>query len=76
MDVFFNTISVQPSSVQDSQDKRAAPKNVLAPTRIAYAGDQTDFVVDMGLDVSPFRDTRLEMHLIDMTLVCDTTRHI
>ncbi|KAF8914268.1 hypothetical protein CPB84DRAFT_1811634 [Gymnopilus junonius] len=50
LDVYFNTISVQPTAaVQDSQDKRA-PKNVLASTRIAYAGDQTEFVVDMGIE--------------------------
>ncbi|KDR84049.1 hypothetical protein GALMADRAFT_236653 [Galerina marginata CBS 339.88] len=47
LDVYFNIVSTPPSNSQDSQDKRAS-KNALAPTRIAYAGGQTEFTVDMG----------------------------
>ncbi|KAF9481882.1 hypothetical protein BDN70DRAFT_802571 [Pholiota conissans] len=48
VDVLFNA-TIQPTSSQDSQEKRAA-KNALAATKIAYAGESTEFTVDMGLD--------------------------
>jgi len=50
LDVFFNALPIQPTNTngQDPQDKR---KNVLVPTRIAYAGGQSDFIVDMGPEV-------------------------
>lgn len=49
VDVLFNA-SVLPSSNQDSQEKRTA-KNALASTQIAYAGEATEYTVDMGLEV-------------------------
>lgn len=49
LDVFFNALPIHPGG-QDSHDKR---KNVLLPTRIAYAGGPTEFSVDMGPEVCP-----------------------
>ncbi|KAJ3516816.1 hypothetical protein NLJ89_g881 [Agrocybe chaxingu] len=50
LNVYFNAQAVPtPGGSQEtqSQDKRQT-KNALVPTRIAYAGGQTDFAVDMG----------------------------
>src|ERR1700727_1888169 len=46
LDVFFNAHSLH----LESKDKQRAP-NALVPTVIAYAGGQTDFMVDMGVEV-------------------------
>ncbi|CAA7258559.1 unnamed protein product [Cyclocybe aegerita] len=50
LNVYFNAQAVPtPAGCQEtqSQDKRQT-KNALVPTRIAFAGGQTDFSVDMG----------------------------
>ena len=52
LDVFFNALPVQPVNT-GSQDSRDKPKNALVPTRIAYAGGQTEFGVDLGPEVCP-----------------------
>ena len=49
LDVYFNTSFIRPCSQEPQL------KNALVPTRIAYAGGQVEFRVDMGFEVCHVR---------------------
>ena len=69
LDVYFNMSFIR----QCSQEPQL--KNALVPTRIAYAGGQVEFRVDMGSEVCHIRSRLFPIEFLKFVTACNSLGH-